>query len=354
MFEALNEISGSTAPRFDLTSGPYCVTCSKNVPEEACALQCIAERSASADPRGNLAQRLRLRVRCLEKELASLAALRSEHYQKKIKETEEQCKSLLKWKDDEQSAWYATELDERKKLRAGATLMFHINVAKQHGLVKQMDEQRLHFEANLRHAKEDKERCKAESEAELERLQRDHALTCASYDARLRLLEEKKDQAEEFSRKRQEIVESQRNDISLLREERETHTKEIEKLQRQLADADRAIEEMQRDTRIKAIQRRAQKEKESLETEVMDYVRYILCTPEGRSATPDFPWEWLGNPNLTKIAMERKQMPIPPSKPAVPMGFQRRTVSPTSTLPVVRDAGTTRSVSAMGFQRGPR
>jgi hypothetical protein len=346
MPEKLHGISDSTALRFDLSAGPFCVTCSKNVAAETCALQCIAEQGVATDVGGDLPQRLRLRVRCLEKELASLTAKRSEYFAKKAKETEERCNRLLKQKDDEQSAWYAAELDERKKLRAAATLMFNIHAAKYKWLQNQMDRQRLRFEEELKDVRDAKERQKAESQAELKDMRREHAQTCADYESQLKSLRQKKEEAEEHSRRLQDIVDGQRKELASMKNEREKEAKEMLQLKQQLAEADKALEELRADTRIKAIEHRARQEKAALESEVMDYVKYIMCTPEGRSPTPDFPWEWLGNPSLAKIAMERKRMPIPPSRPATSIGFQRRAVPASSPLPFVGDRK--RASSAMG------
>merc|ERR1719158_1340523 len=38
----------------------------------------------------------------------------------------------------------------------------------------------------------------------------------------------------------------------------------------------------------------------------MEYVKFIVCTPEARSVSPTFPWEHLSNPELINVAKQGK------------------------------------------------
>lgn len=355
MAQVLQSTQGAQPPK------AYCAACGGIPTSERYALECVAERSASADPGGDLIQRLRLKNRCLEKELVRLAAKREEVYMKSVWENEERCKRLLKERDEAQTALFEKQKKELSELQAGVTLMHALMQVKKNRLGKLYREELADYVLRLEASQKEIVRIKAECQTKVESSEKRYTEMSADCEARIRALEEKTSWLEEKKGALEAHATFHSEEVQTLKDAKNVQTNEIEQLRKALAEAEREAEALRADTRIKGMESRARKEKERLEEEVMEYVKYIVCTPEARSISPDFPWECLSRPELMPAAQQRvksmtPQRPLrPPAFPKTRGGPQLRcsTASPRlDLLPGVGDP-VKRAASAMAsYARG--
>lgn len=307
---------------------------------ERYALECIAERSATADPGGDLVQRLRLKNRCLEKELVRLTAQREEYYTKRMREAEDQCQRLLKEARDEQSTWYADQMKELRELRAGVTLMHCLMQAKKDRSSRKYAEEKADYELRLHTAREETVRIQTGAQVKVQALEQRYNEMSSGYEARLSCLEEKVTELQEKKSKLEAQASTHRAEVQMIKKEKEEQSEHVLELKKKLEEAERAAESMTMDTRIKSSEARAQREKEKLEEEVMDYVKYIVCTPEARNISPDFPWEFISKPELL-LARPRAATPFlagkashqRPLRPGWPPSPQQRSVTASPRVP---------------------
>lgn len=300
----------------------------------------VAEAVIGEKDEGDVVRRLRLKNRKLEQELARLVNKREEFYAKKVAEANEKCERLIKQKEETQTDWQDKHQRNLDETRAGATIMCSLFLAKKRRLLGQMRGDKADSEKQLAAAREKIAQMEAEHAATSQALQQKLQSTVTDYEAKL--ARQKADADERISHLERQLS-AARDETHRLQDAAVQAKAEIQdlqlQLQRRLADMERleGLVAAPR-TMIKEIQNKAQLQKETLEKEIADYVRFIVATHRAASEAPVRPKT---TPSARHITAVRPTTP-PPTSPKVPRPMQlpgsARGAAPMSLPPLGDDA----------------
>eukprot|EP00927_Polykrikos_kofoidii_P057312 TRINITY_DN51432_c0_g1_i1.p1 TRINITY_DN51432_c0_g1~~TRINITY_DN51432_c0_g1_i1.p1 ORF type:complete len:456 (-),score=82.48 TRINITY_DN51432_c0_g1_i1:246-1613(-) len=225
----------------------------------------------------------KLRVAKLEDEVHSIR----EAYARKIASTELRAEQMVFDKEHEMLQWFKEKAYEQQKMQASVVIMRAIMEKKRARLFEQMETDRCRFEESKAGFEQDIVRVEERARQDVENATTLLKTKCAEYDDRIGLLNSEKKELEGIIVHLREKAEQEQRQIIRLTSEVEDQGHSIKDLQRQLAEAKqedkvaqktRQIEELEAELKRtrKHLHKQYQAEAESLQKELMDYVRFIV------------------------------------------------------------------------------
>jgi len=286
-----------------------------------------SQGGGDASPETDTVRRLRLKNRQLEEDLAALVVRREEVYARKVSDAEKQCAQRLAERDESHRSWQERHVQELDEMRAAVQIMHWLWLRKVNRLSTEGIEQRSAFERKF----EDKDlalrRAQAEQQAEVQRLGGELARGRAEHEAREQEHSQERAALEERGRALERQLAAKQKEVEGLQAAQRQQQREVQQLQQQLqqsaAEARRLEEVLKRDTRVKAMQ----KEKDLLEREVQDYVRFIV--DQTRLPSPEMSW---GESSRLSSALRASPGRTPGGRRQRPMGEGGLAASPASGL----------------------
>lgn len=290
----------------------------------------------------DVVKRLMQKNRKLEEELARLINKRESFYAKQVAEAKEKCETLVRAKEENHTAMEEEQQRSLAETRAAAVIMCSLFMSRKRKLQGEIKGNREDSERQLAAAQDKMAQMEAEHASTTRDLQEKLEATVHDYEAkvsrmrsdaetRIALLEQ------QLSTVREEKYHLEDAAVKAKAEIQDLHLQ----LQRRLADMERleGLVAAPR-TMIKEIQNKAQLQKETLEKEIGDYVRFIVAT---HRASPEPPVRPRTTPAPRYHTAVRPSSPTPVS-PKAPRPMQipasaRAPVVGTTSLPPLGDDG---------------
>mmetsp|Transcript_117076 Transcript_117076/g.342935 ORF Transcript_117076/g.342935 Transcript_117076/m.342935 type:complete len:325 (-) Transcript_117076:35-1009(-) len=288
---------------------------------------------------GDVVRRLRIKNRKLEQELARLISKREDFYAERVSQADEKWWRLVREKEDADKAWREKHQRSMDETRAGASIMCALFRSQKQRLQEKIRGDRKESEKQLAAAREKILQMEAEHASTTQALQQKLQGTITDYEDKL--ARQKADSDDRISHLERQLS-TAHDETQRLKEaaaESRVQIQELQvQLQRRLADMERleGLVAAPR-TMIKEIQNKAQLQKETLEREIADYVRFIVATHRAASEAPVRP-KTTGAARFVTAARPS----TPPASPQVPRPLQlpvsARSQLP-SALPPLSDEG---------------
>uniref|UniRef100_A0A7S4VD02 Uncharacterized protein n=1 Tax=Alexandrium monilatum TaxID=311494 RepID=A0A7S4VD02_9DINO len=268
---------------------------------------------------GDTNRRLRLKVHQLEQELAHLVGTREDYYSKKVAQSEERAALLEREKDAANKAWREKHECAMRESRAGVTIMCSLLRSKRRRLEATIEAERKSYEKQISAAQERMAQREAEHASTTQALQK--KLENIVSDCEARLSRQQADADEKISNLESQLS-TARDETQRLEDVVAKGRSEIQDLQTQLRQRLADIENLEAlvlapSTKIKETQHKAKMQKETLEKEIADYVRYIVATH--RAASREAAALPSGLVPARGITAVRPSTPTTPPKAHLPM-----------------------------------
>lgn len=263
----------------------------------------------------------------LRRELGSLQEMYSRH----ISNTEIKCEQLLREKDDERTGWYKDRKIEMKKMQASLVIMHALFTGKRRRFEAQHELEKSNFarreEAFVDKVAELESKCQEEKRKCWEQL----AAKIATCEEETRDMERQRHEAEERSKRLEEQLTELRSKHERVLVDLGARKTEIESLRKRLSESERQLDTKLRDSRVEALEIELRQTKKSmreenfkavnsLQKELMDYVRFIT------QILPD-DWGSDGSESRNKMSLETLKERLTSRRPST-LGAGPRPVGP--------------------------